>query len=107
MPQKRTLMLTAGQRADLEHALRHDHRPYLREQAAALLKIADGMSPRAVARAGLLRKRKADTVRGWLNYYQEHGRLHVRPATRGFSPQRSGMRSPSGASASAARGERP
>ena len=89
MPQKRTLTLTAAQRADLEETLRRDHRAYLREQAAALLKIADGMSPRAVAWQGLLRRRKPDTVRGWLDYYIEHGRLHVRPATRGLSPQRS------------------
>jgi hypothetical protein len=89
MPQKRTLTLTIAQRAGLEETLRREHRAYLREQAAALLKIADGMSPRAVARQGLLRRRKPDTVRGWLDYYIEYGRLHVRPATRGFSPQRS------------------
>lgn len=87
MPQPLTLDLTTQQRAELEEVLRREPKAYLREQAAALLKVADGTSPRAVARAGLLRKRKPDTVRGWVHHYKEHGRLHVRPATRGFSPQ--------------------
>ncbi|HEX6038717.1 MAG TPA: hypothetical protein VFZ20_11785 [Longimicrobium sp.] len=87
MPQPRTLVLDAEQRTSLDKVLRHDHRPYLREQAAALLKISDGMNPSSVAMGGLLRRRKPDTVRGWLDYYLQHGHLHVRPATRGFSPQ--------------------
>lgn len=87
VPKQRTLHLSAEQRAKLENVLHHDHRPYLREQAAALLKVADGMSPRAVALHGLLRTRDPETVCGWLDYYEEHGVLHVRPACRGLSPQ--------------------
>jgi hypothetical protein len=34
------------------------------------MKIADGMSPHAVAQGGLLRKRDPDTVYGWLNAYE-------------------------------------
>lgn len=85
---QRTLHLSPEQRASLEDALLHEPRAYLREQAAALLKIAKGMSARAVALHGLLRRRKPETVRGWLDYYRAHGSLHVRPACRGLSPQR-------------------
>lgn len=85
----RTLNLNAEQRAELEQARDHDQRPYLRERAAALLKIADGHSVRAVAAHGLLRRRQADTVSAWLTRYQAEGFAglvqHAR-GWRGFSP---------------------
>ncbi len=46
---------------------------YLRERAAALLKIAAGTSPHKVALKGLLKKRDPDTVYAWLRRYQEEG----------------------------------
>jgi transposase len=46
---------------------------YLRERAAALLKIADGMSAHAVSQQGLYRQRKPDTVYEWLNRYEAEG----------------------------------
>lgn len=51
----------------------HHPIPYLRECAAALIKIAGGVSPRAVAHHGLLKSRKTDTVYAWLNAYQQYG----------------------------------
>lgn len=51
----------------------HAAKPYLRERAAAMLKIADGQSPHAVSQHGLLRQRKPDTVYAWLNRYQAEG----------------------------------
>jgi hypothetical protein len=51
----------------------HDPRPYVRERCAALLKIADGQSPHAVARHGLLKPRDPDTVYEWLNWYEQLG----------------------------------
>lgn len=48
-------------------------KPYLRERAAALLKIAAGQSPHAVAQEGLLRPRQPDTVYEWLNRYEAEG----------------------------------
>ena len=51
----------------------HDPRPYVRERCAALVKIADGMSPHAVAQRGLLTTRDPDTVYGWLATYEAHG----------------------------------
>jgi hypothetical protein len=85
----RTLTLTAAQQAELAQARDHDHRPYLRERAAALLKIAAGQSVRAVALHGLLRRRAPETVYAWLNRYQAAGFSglvqHAR-GWRGFSP---------------------
>jgi hypothetical protein len=65
--------LTAEQRQELTHARDHDLRPYVRERSAALLKVADGMSPFAVARTGLLRPRDPDAVYGWLAHYLAEG----------------------------------
>jgi transposase len=88
MPVRCTLVLTPEQRAELESIRNRDHRPYLRERAAALLKIADGMSPHSVARSGLLRPRKPDTVYTWVKRYKATGKLEPRPACRQrFSPQ--------------------
>lgn len=77
MAHRRTLSLTEQERSDLEHVRDRDKRPYLRVQAAALLKIADGASPNAVALHGLLKRRKPDTLYGWLDHYEEHRRVHV------------------------------
>lgn len=71
--EKRVLELDQKQRHALEEMRDHHPTAYLRERAAALLKIADGLSAHAVARRGLLRRRKADTVYAWLNAYQAQG----------------------------------
>jgi len=87
MPNRRTLELTSEQEAELVRMRDRDKRPYLRERAAALLKIASGMSPHAVSCTGLLKPRDSDTVYKWLNDYIRHGRLLPRPPSRGpFSP---------------------
>ncbi len=46
---------------------------YLRERAAALLKINEGLSPHKVARKALLKERDPDTVYTWLRRYKENG----------------------------------
>jgi hypothetical protein len=46
---------------------------YLRERAAALIKIADGTPAAVVARQGLLRPRKPDTLYDWLTRYEQEG----------------------------------
>ena len=73
MAQRRKLTLAVAQRDDLVVHRDHDPRPYVRERCAALVKIADGMSPHAVARGGLLKARDPDTVYGWLNAYEAAG----------------------------------
>lgn len=84
---RRTLELSSEERAALEQVRDRDQRAYLRERAAALLKIADGQAPYRVARHGLLKPRHPETVYGWLNDYLSTRSLKVRPACRGpFSP---------------------
>ena len=72
MPQRR-LLLTPSEREDLLDLRDHALQPYLRERAAALLKIADGLAVAAVARHGLLRPRRPDTLYEWLDRYQAEG----------------------------------
>lgn len=85
----RTLLLSVEQRAELERARDRDRRPYLRECAGALLKIADGQAAHHVAQCGLNKRRKSETVYGWMNKYQQHGLTgltHKARGHRGFSP---------------------
>lgn len=99
---RRDLLLSAAQRAELIQVRDREPRAYLRERAAALLKVAAGQSVHAVARSGLHRPRQPDTVSRWLNAYQAGGvtALVQRPrGHRGFSPsagaQAAGSRPPS------------
>lgn len=73
MPVRRTLDVTDAQRCELVEHRDHDPRPWVRERCAALLKIADGMTPHAVARHGLLKPRDPDTVYAWLTWYERYG----------------------------------
>jgi transposase len=68
-----TLTLSPQDRTRLESLRDHDPRPYLRERAAALLKIADGMAISAVARIGLSKSRKPDTVYRWVKAFESRG----------------------------------
>ena len=89
MPKRRTLTLSDSQRAELEQIWRRDPRPYMRERAAALLQIADGRSGHWVAKNGLLRRRKADTVYDWLDAYEQGGAaalVQLPRRKRDFSP---------------------
>jgi len=81
------LVLTDGQGQELEFARAYHRRQYVRERAAAILKIADGMSARQVALRGLLRPRDPDTVYAWVRRYRDEGLegLMIRPG-RGRKP---------------------
>lgn len=73
MPKRRYFNPTEDERMELE-AIRDNHeKPYLREKASALLQIADGQSPHAVALYGLLKRRDPDAIYGWLNRYEAEG----------------------------------
>src|SRR3954464_12800906 len=56
--------LSAAERAELTRLRGHAPKPYVRERAAAILKVADGWSCTRVAAAGLLRPRDEETVAG-------------------------------------------
>ena len=73
MAARRTLELKTKQRQELEGYRNHDTRPYMRERCGALLKIAGGATPHAVARQGLLKPRDPDTLYGWIRLYEEEG----------------------------------
>lgn len=93
MAARRTLVLTDTERRELVAIRDHAPHAYLRERAAALVKIANGMAPCAVARIGLLKPRKPDTVYDWLTRYEAQGTpgLVQQPrGHRGFSPLRGG-----------------
>jgi len=89
----RRISLTQEQRQQLTRLRDTACKPYVRERCAAILKVADGMSVAQVAGRGLLRRRRHETVSGWLSRFEQEGvqGLRVRPG-RGrkpaFSPQR-------------------
>lgn len=68
-----SLALKAEQKDELEFVRDHDSRPYIRERAAGLLKIATGQSGLEVATTGLLKPRDPDTIYGWVKRYQREG----------------------------------
>lgn len=83
----RELQLTPDKRTELERLRDHAPQPYVRERAAALLKVADGIPASVVARSGLLRRRQPMTLYDWLDRYDEAGAagLYIRPG-RGRKP---------------------
>jgi transposase len=87
MCRTRALPLTARQRRTLVRVRDHHRKPYLREKAAALLKVADGWTVTDVARDGLLKPRSRNTVTAWLDRYQARGLAGLKvQAGRGRKP---------------------
>ncbi len=86
---RRTLSLTPAQAGELTAARDRDPRPWVRERCAAVLKIAAGEAPAAIARTGLLRPRDPDTVYGWLTRYERQGVAGLLTAQHG-GPRRRG-----------------
>lgn len=62
MPNLLTVCLTPEQEEQLKQIRDTDQRPYMRERAAAVVKVASGISGRQVALHGLLKPRDPDTV---------------------------------------------
>jgi transposase len=83
----RRLILTEEGRKKLIEMRDYHAKPYLRERAAALLKIAEGMPLSRVAQEGLLKPRAPATVREWVKRYEAGGLagLLIRPG-RGRKP---------------------
>ena len=69
----RAFDLTTAERAALTRLRDTAPQAYLRERAAALLKVADGMPAARVARTGLLRPRKPDTLYDWIDRFIDAG----------------------------------
>lgn len=83
----RQVQLDPQDRRLLEQLRDRSPKPYLRERAAAILKVADGEYAATVARSGLLRSREPDTVYAWIERFEREGiaGLEVR-AGRGRKP---------------------
>src|SRR5437762_7838683 len=83
----RLVTLNAEQRQALVRLRDTGPKPYLRERAAAILKLGEGHSALTIAQEGLLRPRKRDTVYGWLHRFLQEGveGLRIRPG-RGRKP---------------------
>jgi hypothetical protein len=97
MPGRLKLELDQDQRNELEDLRDHSALPYLRERAAALIKIASGLSGREVARNRLNQAHWQDTIYEWVQRYRAEGvkGLQIKPG-RGrkpaFSPKAPGCK---------------
>ena len=89
MPFRGTLELTPEDRAQLAHHREPDARPFVRERGAALLKVAAGASPHAVAHHGRLRPREPDTVYEGVTWYEKLGFFRVEHFQQGGAHRRS------------------
>lgn len=86
---KRSLVLSEAERRTLEQARDHHPLAYVRERAAALLRINAGEAAYHVAITGLFKVRDPDTLYHWLDLYEQHGIAALRlPRRQGrrFSP---------------------
>lgn len=74
MPKQLALPLSEPQRAELLEARDHHPKAYVREKAAAILKMTDErLSALEVAQHRLLKRRDDNTVRSWLTRYLQAG----------------------------------
>jgi transposase len=87
MPEKRKVVLQEHQRTELKKLRDHAALPYLRERAAAILKVAEGMSIRTVAKQGLLKPVRRETISEWIDRYEQEGLAGLKiKAGRGRKP---------------------
>ena len=70
---RRQVELSAEQRDELRRIAKRDAKPYRRERAVAILKVASGEVAAQVAAHGLLVPRDPDTVYGWLDRFAAQG----------------------------------
>jgi transposase len=87
MPKRRYFTLTDDQRIELVQVRDQHVKAHMREKAAILLKIADGMSPHAASQYGGLKPHHPDTIYKWMDWYESEGiqRLEIQPG-RGRKP---------------------
>jgi hypothetical protein len=73
MPKVYRVNLSDEQVAELKKAVAGHPKPYIRERAAGILKVAQGGSLRQVAYQGLLRRHTPETVKEWCQRYLAGG----------------------------------
>lgn len=73
MPKVYRIELTPEQREELKRTASRHKKPFMRERAAGILKVADGTSLRQVAYHQLLTRHAPETVKGWCEGYLAQG----------------------------------
>lgn len=73
MPKRLIPILTDDQFQELTEISKNSPKPYLRERASAILKLAKGQTASAIAADGLLRQRCYETVCEWFHRFQTDG----------------------------------
>ena len=73
MAGKRKVVLSEQQYAELVKTRDHAALPYLRQRAAAIIKVSEGESMTKVGKYGLLRKVRHETISQWIDRYEQEG----------------------------------
>jgi len=73
MPKPLEIRLEAAEEITLQEMLKAHPKAYMRERAAAILKVSQGLSGREVARHRLNRAHAPDTIYDWIARYQQEG----------------------------------
>ncbi len=73
MPKVYRIELTEEQRSELKKTAHRHPKPFMRERAAGIMKVADGNSLRQVAYHQLLIRHAPETVKGWCEAYLKEG----------------------------------
>ena len=73
MPKRLIPKLSDEEFKQLAETLHHSPKPYLRERAGAILKLANSETASKIATSGLLRKRHPETVSRWFHRFQTAG----------------------------------
>ena len=73
MPKRIKVDLTVSQVQELEAVRHNQSKPYMREGAAAVLKVAAGALLTEVAENGLLLRHEPETVHLWIKRYLQAG----------------------------------
>jgi hypothetical protein len=73
MAQPFSVTFSPAQVQELEQVRDHHPLAYVRVKAAGILKVRQGQSMRQVAKSGLLKSVRRETVKAWIVRYQHEG----------------------------------
>ena len=78
MPRRIEVRLSEAQQQELRQVRDHHAKAYLRERAAAILKVASGNTLTEVGERGLHKRHEPETVHHWIKRYLEAGLAGLR-----------------------------
>lgn len=73
MPKRIVVDLSPEQQDELEITRNQHPKPYMRERAAAVLKVASGETLTAVGETGLVKRHEPETIHLWIQSYLASG----------------------------------